>query len=111
LLKFNLKDNQISTIQDDAFVFTEVSILLDLSFNRLTKINERTFYSLNSLRNLNLSGNQISSIAQDAFKWMSKIEKIDLFNNNLEYLDEKMLNKLLNYPKALIGDNCLYNNS
>ncbi|XP_047529776.1 chaoptin-like [Vanessa atalanta] len=83
LKELRLSYNYISRIHSE---FLEILIELqsvDLSYNRMNNISERSFYNLRNLVYLSLTGNVIELIADEAFADLPKIEVLDLQENNL----------------------------
>ncbi|CAF1055240.1 unnamed protein product [Brachionus calyciflorus] len=90
----NLSLNKISLIGPFAFVNSNKTTILDLSYNNLTIIYSKSFYGMFNLKTLNLTANQISLLESDAFKDLSKLAFLDLGNNSLRYLDENIFDNL-----------------
>ena len=55
---------------------------LDLSFNLIKEIDERTFENLTSIVNFNIRDNKLASLSK-AVKELQNIERLDLSNNDL----------------------------
>ncbi|XP_061106773.1 toll-like receptor 1 [Conger conger] len=75
---------------------------LDLSHNRIERLNNDDFSALFNLKFLNMSWNIIEVINPDAFKPTSKLEYLDLSHNKLQNLLEQ--DYLLSTPKLLFLD-------
>ena len=63
-----LKHNNISVVEENAFIYQGLLKLLDLSNNQLHEINFRTFNGLLNIKVLNLSQNRIQLVFSSAFK-------------------------------------------
>lgn len=81
LQKFNASHNQIQFIPP-MFLQNAAEICeIDLSYNRLTKIQSNLFSGLKKLATINLSNNLLKEIGHDVFEVAAKY--IDLSSNNL----------------------------
>ena len=69
-------------------------VLLDLSFNRIEKLDPALFKDLYTLQILNLKYNEIETIAADTFSPMSNLHTLEISHNRLRYLDGQSLNGL-----------------
>ncbi|CAF0996746.1 unnamed protein product [Adineta ricciae] len=125
----NLQDNQIHTIDTDAFrdltsleklrlngnkvnhfadgMFNTLKQLqrLDLSSNRLRAIKTDTFQGLHELTNLQLDHNEISCIEPEAINGLKRLEIITLNSNNLTTLPTLPFAQLLNLRVLRLHDN------
>nr|AKN63433.1 toll-like receptor 2b [Miichthys miiuy] len=68
---------------------------LDLSFNRLKKINKNDFVAYSSLRSLIINNNIIKMIQEQAFVPLTNLVKLDLSSNRLETLSAEWFKNLL----------------
>ena len=82
LEKLDLSENKIAKIEDDAFVALENLIELDLSYNELTYLPS-SLGKLTKLKKLNLSGNKIVSLPKE-FENLISLESLDLDGNPIE---------------------------
>ncbi|XP_016841506.3 toll-like receptor 6 [Nasonia vitripennis] len=78
-------------------------VLLDLSFNRIDKLDPALFKDLYTLQILNLKSNEIERIAPDTFAPMSNLHTLELSHNQLQYLEGSSLNGL--YALSLLALN------
>lgn len=83
------------------------AVLLDLSFNKITRISENTFTSLPNLEYLYLSANSITELHGNAFLGLSKLRELTLNNNKMSVVNSRCFNDLsrlkdLNMEKNLL---------
>eukprot|EP00003_Mantamonas_plastica_P024149 TRINITY_DN4463_c0_g2_i1.p2 TRINITY_DN4463_c0_g2~~TRINITY_DN4463_c0_g2_i1.p2 ORF type:complete len:775 (-),score=308.79 TRINITY_DN4463_c0_g2_i1:223-2547(-) len=83
IISLDLSMNNISVIDDDAFVGMVNLETLDLSGNQL-KTLPSSLYGLANLRELNISDNQLSRL--HAFKNLVSLESVNLSGNGLEII-------------------------
>ena len=76
--------NNISFIQEDAFLNCRSLEYLSIANNSLTRIAENNFHFLFSLIYLNLSRNEIDFIENNSFKNLNKLKSFDLNYNNFK---------------------------
>ncbi|KAK6312306.1 hypothetical protein J4Q44_G00179700 [Coregonus suidteri] len=76
--------NGIETLAEEDFVGMESLEMLDLSQNKLTKLLDRVFEPLTSLRNLDLSANQITHLSEESFAGMALLERLYLYSNHIQ---------------------------
>ncbi|XP_076253360.1 uncharacterized protein LOC143191825 [Rhynchophorus ferrugineus] len=97
LLKtLNLRRNELSSIQADAFIGLKRLLHLDLSSNYLTILTDNMFAGLVNLDILNLNKNQIFHVQPYAFTGLVNLKYLYLNNNDLKRLDERMFRDLSN---------------
>ena len=73
------------------FLFQDKLRRLDLSFNKIQQLSNRTLLGLENLENLRLAGNQLSTLEQGWLEPCSNLVYLDLSDNNLKLLDESVL--------------------
>jgi len=103
LLTLNLSSNGIQQLQNDIFIGLPSLRNLDLSFNSLTKLDNKTngvLDDLLSLETLDLSHNRISFVTKKTFPSHQYIP-YNLRNLNLSYLNNNQLDKLFQLPISL----------
>ncbi|XP_045540917.1 protein slit [Papilio machaon] len=86
LERLKLNNNRIGHLPDGIFVRLKHLQRLDLSRNELTAISRRTFRGLTSLKSLHLDGNHLKCIDDKALEHMKSLEVLTLNSNNLTYL-------------------------
>lgn len=84
---FNASYNEIPNITT-LFLYTPNINEIDLSHNKLKKLNSTSFGQLNTLVKINLSYNNLEHINFDVFAAATNLESIDLSNNNFFSLPE-----------------------
>lgn len=100
LSTFKLINCSITQINDEFFKGFPNLIYLDLSFNRLTEINQ--FPALTKLKVINLKSNKIYSIFYKAFIYLEGLNTL-ILNDNLEL---NYLNITTNYLKEIEASSC-----
>ena len=83
VLILNLDLNQISSIENDAFINLKKLENLSISNNFLRNLTSNNFFYLYNLKFLNLSFNQIESIESNTFISLNKLIIMDLSFNRL----------------------------
>ena len=68
----------------------ERMVLLDLSYNKISKLRDNCFNKLPLLRSVSLSGNQLVELRGDVFRGLQKLAYIFMDNNRLEYIDPQV---------------------
>ena len=79
--------------------------LLDLSHDKLTKLNENSFSGLNRLLTLDLSFNDISAITNGAFSGIINLRVLDLSANAISTLRTSVFHKLGNLHTLDLSSN------
>lgn len=94
LLLLNLSYNQISSENINSETFADLIrvIILDLSHNRLTRIDKLFFVNLYSLQKLNLAHNQITFIEDYSFALLYNLHILILDGNGLVKIDPYTFN-------------------
>ncbi len=79
----DLQNNQLTTIESNAFAGITNLKVLDLANNQLSTIESNAFAGLTSLEDLDLTNNQLSTIESNAFAGLTNLENLNLNNNQL----------------------------
>lgn len=79
-----------SNIYRGAFARNSLLRVLNLSHNKLTKLDSELFRGMRFLRRLYLSDNEISQIDRGTFSSMTRIGTIDLARNRMKIIDYQM---------------------
>lgn len=88
----DLSFNKISKI--DKHAFSDNLILLNLKKNELTNLQDETFSNLNSLEMLILSKNKLQYLNKNTFKGLSNLSKLDLSKNQIETIEPDTFSNL-----------------
>ncbi|CAF0939321.1 unnamed protein product [Brachionus calyciflorus] len=96
----DLSSNKLQKINTNIFKNLEVLEKLNLSNNKIA-LTENNFQHLKSLKSLDLSGNQLQYIHPNVFNSLNRLEYLDLSNNNLEKVDACTLSKINTNPITL----------
>lgn len=99
-----LKFNRISFIHHKAFDGLVELFVLDLSSNKLKEIRN-IFESLRSLVKLDLSLNRIEKLDKNVFKNLGELRELNLMKNNLKFLDPDVFKPLLSLEFVNISFN------
>lgn len=91
-----IRDNNIDTIEKNAFRNLGIIIEIDLSYNQITRIDPTTFRPTVKLRSLNLNRNKIQKIENELFKDLPLLNKIDMSDNQISHIGPKAF---INVPK------------
>jgi len=81
---------------------------LDLSNNRIIKIDTRMFPVTSNLRTLNLSGNQIREIELNSFKSLCKLKILNWESNKFSQIHANLFVTLQLVKKVSVGKNSIY---
>lgn len=82
-------------------------VVLLLNNNQLKEISSNTFADLENLRILNLANNNIKVILADVFRRLISLERLDLESNEIETLSQGTFEKLTNLQFLDISKNPL----
>lgn len=83
LLEADLSHNKIVTISNKAFS-SQVNLKhLRLESNKISQVNNLTFYGLRQLEVISLRGNIIEALPDDLFEYCPKLKEIDLSQNRI----------------------------
>ncbi len=90
------ENNQLSTIQPDAFAGLTNLKELYLGYSKLTTIQPNAFAGLKNLEWLALDNNQLTTIKQPkAFAGLTKLGRFELYDNQLDKKTKDALRKAL----------------
>ncbi len=78
---------------------------LDLSQNKIEKIEENAFNSLINLKELYLYHNQLTKIDKNIFVSLSKLKCLSLFCNQIKEIEENAFDSLSNLRTLCLNDN------
>lgn len=96
LLALDLSRNQLTSAWINSGTFSGLIrlVLLNLSYNRISKLDPTFFRDLYTLQILNLKHNQLETIPADTFAPMNNLHTLILSYNKIGYLDAYSLNGL-----------------
>lgn len=86
LLRLNLSDASLKTLNSGWFDENNSITHLDLSHNQIASIQRSNMQRLKKLEVINLSDNNIETIAANAFDDASRLSKLDLHFNRIRAL-------------------------
>ncbi|KAG5313056.1 TOLL protein, partial [Pseudoatta argentina] len=109
LVTLDLSRNVLTSSWLDSGTFSGLIrlVLLNLSYNRISKLNTTIFKDLYTLQILNLQFNEIDLISADTFAPMSNLHTLELAHNRLTYLDAYSLNGLFALSLLALDSNLL----
>ena len=87
ITKLYLQKNKLISIPKYALDGFEKLQVLDIGFNHLASLHNKSFCGLKSLVNLRLPVNKIKSLPRGSFACAEKLENIDLSRNDISVLD------------------------
>ena len=97
-----LHNNKLKVFPSLSGIFKGTSLLsLDLSFNKIRRINTNSFASLRNLKHLNLSNNEIVVITPDVLDRIPQLSVLDLSENYLQHLHIRFFDYFLRKSKNL----------
>ena len=104
LVDLKMKNNEIETITNNAFVSNRMLRDLDLNGNLLTRIHQETFRGIQRVVHLDLSNNNLVHI-DGAFARMSELSRLDLSNNAITSITQFTFRDLTNLRYLLLAGN------
>ncbi len=105
--RLGLSDNQLTTIQPNAFAGLPKLGALFLGNNQLKDIPTNAFADLTNLKLLRLQGNQLTTIQPKAFAGLTNLTHLDLANNQLKDIPTNAFAGLTNLIYLLLSGNQL----
>jgi Leucine-rich repeat (LRR) protein len=85
-----LSNNALTELPRGGFARNTLLKYLDMSHNKLKKLDANTFRGLRFLRRLFFSDNMIEEVGRGAFTSLARIGTIDLARNKLTKVDFQM---------------------
>ncbi|XP_011871145.1 PREDICTED: protein toll [Vollenhovia emeryi] len=109
LVTLDLSRNVLTSMWLNADTFSGLIrlVLLNLSYNRISRLDPAIFKDLYTLQILNLQFNEIATISADTFSPMSNLHTLELAHNRLTYLDAYSLNGLFALSLLALDSNLL----
>lgn len=88
IIEFNIANNQIRNVTEILDLLSSSSLLsLDLSFNDLEGINDKTFQHFINLKSLNLCHTNLSKYEFSTFFHQNKLKMLDISKNDMENIN------------------------
>ncbi|XP_023709383.1 toll-like receptor 6 [Cryptotermes secundus] len=111
LLALDLSRNQLTSAWINSGTFSGLIrlVLLNLSHNRISRLDPTFFRDLYTLQILNLEHNQLETIPADTFAPMNNLHTLVLSYNKISYLDAYSLNGLYVLSLLSLDNNLLEN--
>lgn len=111
LLALDLSNNHLTSswINSDTFTGLIRMVVLNLSHNRLTRLEPNMFRDLYTLQILNLGNNMLETLPADAFAPMNNLHTLVISHNAVKYLDAYSLNGLYVLSLLSLDYNALAN--
>ncbi|XP_073995187.1 toll-like receptor 6 [Rhodnius prolixus] len=109
LLDLDISRNQLTSAWINSGTFSGLIrlVLLNLSHNRITKLDPTFFHDLYTLQILNLEHNSIDAIPPDTFTPMNNLHTLVLSYNKISYIDAYALNGLYVLSLLSLDNNLL----
>ena len=109
LLSLDLSRNQLTSAWINSGTFSGLIrlVLLNLSYNKISKLDPTFFLDLYTLQILNLQHNQLETIPADTFAPMNNLHTLLLSYNKISYLDAYSLNGLYVLSLLSVDNNLL----
>lgn len=109
LVTLDLSRNMLTSSWLNATTFRGLIrlVLLNLSHNKIAKLDPALFKDLYTLQILNLQHNEIETLPADAFSPMSNLHTLEVAHNRLTYLDAYSLNGLFALSLLSMDSNLL----
>ncbi|XP_049807056.1 toll-like receptor 6 [Schistocerca nitens] len=109
LLLLDLSSNELTSawINSETFSGLIRLVLLNLSHNRISKLDPSFFRDLYTLQILNLNHNELEAIPADTFSPMNNLHTLSLSHNKISQLDAYALNGLFVLSLLSIDNNHL----
>lgn len=110
LTELYLQNNSISVLPPGLFNNLGQLSILDLSHNEITShwINSATFGQLKQLVNLDLSFNKLTKLDASTFSSLTQLQILMLHHNELEILGEHVFSSLVNLQQLVLSYNRLH---
>lgn len=103
----DLSYNYLVTIPQRTFAFQRKLQELHLNHNKIGQISNKTFIGLTSLTVLNLRGNLLAELEWETFSPMPKIEELNLGQNRISRIDANAFEGMVNLRVLYLDDNTL----
>ncbi|KAI5706247.1 hypothetical protein M8J75_006298 [Diaphorina citri] len=81
LIKLDLRRNQVTGIEDNAFEGASKLAELQLAGNKMREVHNKMFIGLHNLKILSLSSNEITCVMPGSFDYLTTLHTLDLVSN------------------------------
>uniref|UniRef100_A0A1B0AIA0 LRRCT domain-containing protein n=1 Tax=Glossina pallidipes TaxID=7398 RepID=A0A1B0AIA0_GLOPL len=103
----DLSYNDLVTIHQRTFAYQRKLQELHLNHNKIGQITSKTFIGLSALSVLNLRGNLLAELEDTTFSPLGKLEELNLGQNRISRISAKALEGLINLKVLYLDDNTL----
>ncbi|XP_076065334.1 toll-like receptor Tollo [Oratosquilla oratoria] len=110
LLELDLSNNELTNTWVNSETFTDLIRLaiLDLSYNKIVRLDAATFRDLTNLQALNLHQNQIEIISDNTFSELFRLHTLVLSSNRLSTIGAFTFSGLVGLHVLHLDDNMIY---
>ncbi|BFF96964.1 carboxypeptidase N subunit 2 [Drosophila madeirensis] len=103
----DLSFNDMVTIPERSFAYHAKLQELHLNHNKIGQVSNKTFTGLSTISVLNLRGNLIAELEFRTFSPMVRLEELNLGQNRISHIDPHALDGLVNLRVLYLDDNTL----
>lgn len=103
----DLSYNDMVTIPERSFAYHAKLLELHLNHNKIGQVTNKTFTGLTTITVLNLRGNLIAELEYRTFSPMVKLVELNLGQNRISHIDPHALDGLINLSILYLDDNTL----
>lgn len=107
LQEITLRDNQIKTLEVNAFAHHRDVIIISLDTNNIVEINRNVFVDLPNIEKLYLTSNKITTIHDKAFLHLHNLRELEIDRNSLFSLNSETFSGLKKLQKLDLSGNSL----
>lgn len=107
LMFLDLSYNDMVSIPERSFAYHAKLQQLHLDHNKIGQVTNKTFTGLSTISVLNLRGNLIAELEYRTFSPMVKLEELNLGQNRISHIDPHALDGLVNLRVLYLDDNTL----
>ncbi|KAK0138424.1 Toll-like receptor 13 [Merluccius polli] len=102
-----LSDNHIQTIYENDFRYLSNLTVLDIPFNKIAHIEDRSFIDLVELRELDMSSNQLTKLSNHLFEGLWKLTLLDLMHNRIIFVHPSAFVSMPSLHTVILEENLL----
>ena len=96
--------NNFNSLDKTYFQTTPGLLAVTFTFSKIKTIQDDSFSSLNSLRDLDLSNNEIQGLSKNSFSGLSQLRTLDISGNKECQVDKSMFSTILNIEELNMGN-------